>query len=160
MILIALGSNINGPWGSPRETLARAITELNRGPVRIARVSSLIVTAPFGRKNQPDFANAVASVETHLSPISLLARLHVIERNAGRKRGLRWGPRTLDLDILDYHGLIFTGRGIGKASLTLPHAGIADRSFVLAPIAEIAPRWRHPRTHQSAKAMLARLNQN
>jgi 7,8-dihydro-6-hydroxymethylpterin-pyrophosphokinase len=77
-----------------------------------------------------------------------MRRLHALEQAAGRRRRERWGPRTLDLDLLDYHGLL------RRHHLRLPHPGIAERDFVLVPIAEIAPRWRHPLSRKSAAAML------
>lgn len=154
MILIALGSNRNGNWGSPRDAVAEALRRLNTGGIRLRRASRLLVSAPFGVTDQPDFVNAVAEVETLLSPEALLLRLHHIERMAGRKRTLRWGPRTLDLDLIDYHGLVRPA----PARPVLPHPGITARIFVLAPIAEIAPRWRHPVTRLTAAAMLARLD--
>ena len=153
MILIALGSNSDGPWGSPRDTVAQALRRLNGSGMRLKRASSLLVTAPFGVTDQPDFVNAVAEIETQLAPEALLRRMHAIERLAGRRRTLRWGPRTLDLDLIDYDGLIRR-----DAAPVLPHPGIAERIFVLAPIAEIAPTWRHPETHLTAKAMLAKLD--
>lgn len=154
MILIALGANRSGPWGSPRQTVLRALAELNTGGMRMKRASGLLVSSPFGRTDQPDFVNAVAEIETALTPRALLARLHMIERKAGRRRGLRWGPRTLDLDLLDYDGLICR-RGSGPL---LPHPGIASRIFVLAPLAAIAPLWRHPQSRQTAATLLRRLD--
>jgi 2-amino-4-hydroxy-6-hydroxymethyldihydropteridine diphosphokinase len=154
MILIALGSNLDGPWGSPRETVGRALRELERGGIRVTSVSPLIVTTPFGRRNQPSFVNAVAEIATHLPPEALMRRLHAIERGAGRRRAVRWGPRALDLDLIDYRGLIRTGNG---ERLILPHPGIAKRAFVLEPIAAIAPKWRHPASRLSAREMLRRL---
>lgn len=155
MILIALGSNRNGTWGGPSDAVAEALKRLNTGGIRMKRASRLLVSSPFGVTDQPDFVNAVAEVETSLSPEALLKRLHHIERMAGRKRTLRWGPRTLDLDLVDYHGLV---RPTPQRP-TLPHPGIAQRIFVLAPIAEIAPRWRHPVTRLTAAMMLAKLDQ-
>ncbi len=155
MILIALGSNRNGRWGSPRQAVVEALKRLNTGGLRVKRASRLMISAPFGVTDQPDFVNAAAEVETKLSPEVLLMRLHHIERMAGRKRTLRWGPRTLDLDLIDYHGLVSPR----PARPILPHPGIAERIFVLAPLAEIAPRWRHPVTRLTAAAMLARLDQ-
>jgi 2-amino-4-hydroxy-6-hydroxymethyldihydropteridine diphosphokinase len=152
MILVALGSNLDGPWGNPRETIARALQVLGRHGIRVVAASRLIATAPFGRLNQPAFVNAVAQIETHVGPEALIRRLHAVEREAGRRRTIRWGPRTLDLDIIDYHGLIRSGRG-----LVLPHPGIAERAFVLEPIAMIAPAWRHPVTRRTAQDMLRRL---
>jgi 2-amino-4-hydroxy-6-hydroxymethyldihydropteridine diphosphokinase len=152
MIVIALGSNLSGPWGNPEETFRKALAALDRDGVRLARASRLIVTKPFGKPNQPDFVNGAAIVETHMPPMALMRRLHAIERMAGRKRRQRWGPRTLDLDLIGYHGLVL------KGLLVLPHPGIAKRAFVLKPIAEIAPRWRHPVSHETAATMLRRLS--
>jgi 2-amino-4-hydroxy-6-hydroxymethyldihydropteridine diphosphokinase len=155
MILVALGGNLDGPWGSPRDTLLRALKELDHNSSRVIAASPLIVTAPFGRRNQAAFMNAVARIETHLPPEALMRRLHAIERAAGRRRTIRWGPRTLDIDLIDYHGVIRTPRGGG---LALPHPGIAERAFVLEPIALIAPQWRHPMSRLSAGQMLRRLS--
>ena len=154
MILVALGSNQTGPWGPPEQAVRRALEQLTGGGIRLRRASRLLVSAPFGVTGQPAFVNAVAEVKTALSPGALLQRLHVIERMAGRRRNLRWGPRTLDLDLLDYHGLVWPP----PARPVLPHPGIAARIFVLAPIAEIAPRWRHPLTRRTAATMLQRLD--
>jgi 2-amino-4-hydroxy-6-hydroxymethyldihydropteridine diphosphokinase len=158
MILIGLGANVAGPWGPPRETVMRALAALDRMPCRLEHVSRLLITAPFGKPNQPPFVNAVARIVTHLPPQALMRHLHAIERSAGRRRGIAWGPRTLDLDLLDYHGLIRGHpRAGGRRPLLLPHPGIAERVFVLAPIAEIAPRWRHPVLRQGAAVLLRRL---
>lgn len=147
MILVGLGSNVTGPWGSPRETVEHALRELGQGGTRLVAASTLVETSPFGKINQPSFVNAVARITTAMSPEALMLHLHHIERRAGRRRRMRWGPRTLDLDLLDYHGLIRRG------SLKLPHPGIAERDFVLAPLLEIAPHWRHPVTRRNAQAM-------
>ena len=152
MILIALGSNISGPWGSPEQSVQHAMQALNRDGLKLVGASRLLLTAPFGKPNQPPFVNAVTRIETHLPPLALLQKLHAIERTAGRRRATRWGPRTLDLDIVDYHGLI---RSSGK--LILPHPGIQERIFVLKPIAELVEEWRHPASHLSAQEMLRRL---
>jgi 2-amino-4-hydroxy-6-hydroxymethyldihydropteridine diphosphokinase len=153
MILIGIGSNVSGPWGPPAATVERALTALDEAPLRLLKASRAIVTAPYGRTDQPDFVNAVAEIATGLEPSALLAHLHAIERRAGRRRTLRWGPRTLDLDLLDYHGLVNTDIPV------LPHPGIPERSFVLAPIAEIAPHWRHPVLDETAATLLARIEQ-
>ena len=157
MILVALGSNQTGPWGTPEETIQRAISNLNTGPIKLEGASTLIKTQAYGVTNQPDFVNAVVSVKTALSPQALMRRLHMIERSAGRKRGRRWGPRTLDLDLLDYHGRRIKQEGRVQRALTLPHPGIAERLFVLLPISEIATSWKHPVNHKTAMAMIQRL---
>ncbi len=154
MILVALGSNISGPWGDPREAVTRAMGELNEFPLRLKRASPLLSTKAFGVENQPDFINAVALIETALSPEALLRKLHMIERSAGRKRGRRWSPRTLDLDLLDYHGLQREQQGTVQKALVLPHPGIAERTFVLQPLQNVAPHWRHSTSRKSAATML------
>jgi 2-amino-4-hydroxy-6-hydroxymethyldihydropteridine diphosphokinase len=158
MILIALGSNLTGPWGTPQHTLKRAIEEMRFHNIRVLRVSTVIETAPYGVTNQPNFVNAAIEITTALSPESLLRALHMIEAKAGRKRLKRWGPRTLDLDILDYHGLIRKSARTDIKPLVLPHPGIEQRSFVLKPLAEIAPRWKHPKSRQTAALTLRQLS--
>jgi 2-amino-4-hydroxy-6-hydroxymethyldihydropteridine diphosphokinase len=152
MILIGIGSNISGNWGTPRATVRKAIATLRKSACKVLSVSSIVETAPFGNTKQPNFINAVVRIATKLDPESLLQRLQQIEKDAGRKRGRKWGPRTLDLDILDYNGLIRS-----KNPPLLPHPGLAQRQFVLGPIAEIAPRWRHPQSDMSAAHLLQRL---
>jgi len=136
--------------------MARALRELDRNGLKLLRASRLLETKPFGRPNQPDFVNAVAAIATHLPPEALLSRLHAIERAAGRRRTIRWGPRTLDLDILDYHGLILrsASRHTAHGGLVLPHPGIPQRRFVLDPLSEIAPKWRHPMLYTTAGELL------
>jgi 2-amino-4-hydroxy-6-hydroxymethyldihydropteridine diphosphokinase len=140
MILVALGANIDGPWGNPRATVRRALREMDHDGLQLLSASRLLVTKAFGVTDQPDFVNAVARIETRLQPEELLQRLHAIEAEAGRRRGKRWGPRTLDLDLLDYNGM--TAKF--ASGLVLPHPGIAGRLFVLKPLREIAPGWVHP----------------
>ncbi len=153
MILIGVGSNVPGPWGTPEETVARVRFELDRGPVRVERASSPVRTTPFGITDQPPFINAALAIETDLPPSALLLHLQALERRAGRHRDIHWGPRTLDLDLLDYRRLVLKE----ASGLVLPHPGIAERPFVLVPITEIAPEWRHPMTGLTAAEMLAKV---
>ncbi len=157
MILVALGSNLPGPWGTPQQTVMRALSALGAWPISLVAASTLIVTEPFGRKNQPPFVNAVARIETHLSPDALMRRLHMIEREAGRQRRLRWGPRTLDLDLLDYHGLSRRKRTHSIRPLVLPHPGMAERLFVMEPLQQVVPDWKHPLTKESAAFTIRKL---
>ncbi|WP_108882920.1 2-amino-4-hydroxy-6-hydroxymethyldihydropteridine diphosphokinase [Anderseniella sp. Alg231-50] len=160
MILIGLGSNMTGPWGSPRDCVGKALAALGKQPLNLLKASTLIGTTPFGNQDQPSYINAVARIETRLPALGLLQVLRTIEHTAGRERRERWGERTLDLDILDYNGVVLE-EGVEQstdAELVLPHPAIAEREFVLTPIAEIAPRWKHPVTGLTARAMLAELD--
>jgi 2-amino-4-hydroxy-6-hydroxymethyldihydropteridine diphosphokinase len=162
MILVAIGSNVSGPWGTPRQTVEQAVAELDAAPCRLVTASRLIVTSPMGSHDQPAFVNAVAIIETALDAPDLLAHLQDLELAADRRRTLRWGPRTLDLDLIDHDGRIITEHDEVRTRhgpMLLPHPGIAERAFVLGPIAEIAPDWRHPVSGESAHEMLARLGE-
>lgn len=129
---IGLGSNL----ADPRTQVRRAIDALAGLPgCTLCRRSSLYATAPLGPMPQPEYINAVVSLTTRLSPLGLLAALQGIEHDHGRVRdGTRWGPRTLDLDLLLYGAL-----QVRCPQLILPHAELANRPFVLVPLAEIAP---------------------
>jgi 2-amino-4-hydroxy-6-hydroxymethyldihydropteridine diphosphokinase len=129
---IALGSNLDGPESQVR----RAFDALRALPQTCChRLSSLYASAPMGPPDQPEYVNACACLLTRLEPEALLAALQRIEADQGRSRdGDRWGPRTLDLDLL-----VYGGRTSDGDTLRLPHPGIGERNFVLLPLAEIAP---------------------
>jgi 2-amino-4-hydroxy-6-hydroxymethyldihydropteridine diphosphokinase len=134
---VGLGSNLDDPPAQLRRALD-ALAELPR--TRLVASSSLYRNPPMGPQDQPDFVNAAAGLLTTLSPDELLAALQAIEDAHGRDRsGPRWGPRTLDLDLLIYGQLTMQ-----TAALTLPHPGLAERPFVLRPLQEIAPDLRLP----------------
>ncbi|UVO50519.1 2-amino-4-hydroxy-6-hydroxymethyldihydropteridine diphosphokinase [Sphingomonas sp. SUN019] len=144
--VIALGSNRRGRHGSPVEEVRAALAEL-----RAVAQSRIVASAPLGPSIRR-FANAVAVVESRDSPPAMLARLKRIERAFGRRRGIRWGQRVIDLDIIAWSGGIWAGRG-----LTIPHAALNERAFVLAPLVELVPDWRDPLSGLSARQLLARL---
>lgn len=153
MIVIGVGSNLAAPgFASPQETAAAAIAELPSIGVRVVRRSRWYLTQPVPPSGQPWYVNAVAIVDAGVKPAALLARLLRLEARFGRTRGIRNAARTLDLDLLDYHG-----RRSRSAHLTLPHPRLHRRRFVLAPLAEVAPRWRHPRSGLTAAALRRRL---
>ena len=161
MILVGMGANRSGKWGTPEETLFRAIKALEQAGIVIVQQSQLVVSMPLGRGRQGVYVNGVLQVASHLPPEALLHRLHGIEYQAGRRRGVRWRSRVLDLDLLEWNGVIRHTPGVEKSSgfipLTLPHPGIAKRPFVLAPLAEIAPRWHHPQNGLTPVQMLKAL---
>jgi len=152
MILIALGANLPSLAGQPADTLKRALGELERQGVEIRQVSAFYETPAWPDPADPAFVNAVAAVKTSLQPVELLVLLHGVETDLGRLRSAANGPRTLDLDLLDYDG-----RVMDEPQLTLPHPRMTARSFVLVPLRDVAPGWRHPGTGQGLAELLAAL---
>ena len=147
---IALGSNL----GDRERTLHSAIAAL-RQLGSVDAISSFYETAPVGLVEQPDFVNGVAALRTALPPEELMTALLRIEQQHGRDRSVSVpkGPRTLDLDLLSYGDVV-----IETPTLTLPHPSLADRRFVLVPLTEIAPQWRHPVSGKTAAALLSELS--
>jgi 2-amino-4-hydroxy-6-hydroxymethyldihydropteridine diphosphokinase len=145
---IGIGSNVGD-----REANCRRAIELLAEAGRVMGVSSLYRTEPVGYHEQEDFINAVAAVETDRTPDDLLKVCHAIEDRLGRKRGLRWGPRTADLDILLYGSQV-----VNRPGLFIPHPRMAMRKFVLVPLAEIAPDAVNPQLHRTAAQLLDELH--
>jgi 2-amino-4-hydroxy-6-hydroxymethyldihydropteridine diphosphokinase len=150
---ISLGSNV----GQKKENIMSAVTELRRTPgVRVERLSSLYETDPVGRTDQPRFLNAVVEIESDLAAEPLLKRLLEIEAALGRVRAERWGPRTIDLDLL-----LFGQERFSSPALTVPHPRMAERRFVLEPLAELEPDLVLPgddRTVRERLGLLSREN--
>ncbi len=144
---IALGSNRPSRFGIPAEAIVAAIAEIGSVTAR-STIHATPAVGPARRR----FANAAALIETDLTPPALLAALKAIERKFGRRPGQRWGDRALDLDIL-----LWSGGAIRSRTLTIPHIHLADRRFVLDPLAEIAPDWRLPGTPSRIRHLHARL---
>lgn len=135
-VYIGLGSNL----GDKTKYIRNAVKSLSQmKECRIERMSELIETEPYGGVVQDRFLNGVLKMSTVFTPGQLLERLHKLEREAGRVRNVRWGPRTLDLDILFYDDEI-----IEESDLHIPHIDMINREFVLGPMAEIAPHKKHP----------------
>ena len=151
-VYVALGSNM----GDRQALISEAVVHLKQeNCCRGIRVSDLIETAPYGGVEQEDFLNGVLQMETWLSPFQLLKLLQETERRAGRERSIRWGPRTLDMDILFYDDLI-----LEDIELTIPHKDMANRIFVLKPLCQLAPGKRHPVLKQTVEELLTRLQTN
>ncbi|SDB44040.1 2-amino-4-hydroxy-6-hydroxymethyldihydropteridinediphosphokinase [Pseudidiomarina indica] len=135
-VYIALGANL----ADPLSTLKQAVQTLQQHPeLHHFKVSSFYRSKPMGPQDQPDYVNAVAEFHTALAPLTLLDELQAIEQQYGRQRLRHWGPRTLDLDLL-----LYDHQQIQEPRLTVPHPGIAERDFVVVPLAELAPQLQLP----------------
>ena len=150
-ITVGLGGNLPSCHGMPRRTLEAALSYLDNEGIRILRCSRFWKTAPVPASDQPWFVNAVALVDTPLAPADLLAALHAVEAVFGRQRGGVNAARCLDLDLLAY------GRRIESGIVMLPHPRLAERAFVLLPLREVAPEWRHPLDGRTVEQMIADL---
>ena len=140
---LGLGSNV----GDRRAHLETALHGL-RARLEVLAVSRFLATEPVGGPPQGEFLNAAAVVETELSPRALLELARALEEAAGRERGARWGPRTLDIDLLLYGDEI-----VNDADLVVPHPRLHERRFVLEPLAEIAPDWTVPRLDRTVREL-------
>ncbi len=149
-VLIALGSNLGDRAGYLLSGMAQ-LSALES--FRLQRLSTVYETEPVGPAGQGPYLNAVLLGRTRLEPQVLFQKMLRIERRLGRIRQRRWGPRTLDLDLLDYGG-----RVLEEPGLTLPHPRLAERPFVLVPLGEVAPDWRHPLRQETAAELLTRLD--
>lgn len=155
MILIGLGANLKSErGGTPRHTLEAALGNMEAAGVRVVRRSRWYRSAPVPPSAQPWYVNGVAAVETALTPAALLLALHRVEAEFGRERGEMGAARTLDLDLLDYAGMVSAGEG---GMPILPHPRLHERTFVLLPLAEVAPNWRHPALGKGVEELIADL---
>jgi 2-amino-4-hydroxy-6-hydroxymethyldihydropteridine diphosphokinase len=154
-VFVGLGGNLPAaPWGSPRRVMEAAVAALaGTADIRVLRRSRWYRSPPEPPSAQPWFVNGVVEIATALPPAALLTRLHAIEARFGRVHGERNAARSLDLDLLAYGEITSNAAG----PLILPHPRMHQRAFVLAPLCDIAPAWRHPRLHRSAAQLLAAL---
>ena len=172
--IVALGANLDSSVGAPILSLKYAIKTLDSGEsdVKVKIISKFYQTPCFPEGAGPDYVNAALIVETRLSPQKLLARFHQIEADLGRVRNVRWAGRTLDIDLISYGNQILPNHQIVHQwidldlekqlsatpdQLIVPHPRIQDRPFVLVPLCEIWPDWRHPVLGITAKQMLVKI---
>jgi 2-amino-4-hydroxy-6-hydroxymethyldihydropteridine diphosphokinase len=148
--VLALGGNLAGDYPSLEALLEAAVFALPQAGLRLARRSGWWRSAAWPDPSAPAYLNGVAFVETALSPRELLAQLHALEATFGRTRGAPNEPRTLDLDLVAYGRLV-----LDEPDLAVPHPRAAERRFVMGPLAEIAPGWRHPVLGRTAAELAA-----
>lgn len=150
-VYLSFGSNM----GDSKALIAKGIEKITEHPfIRNVVSSKLLITKPYGPVEQPDFVNGCLKLDTLLNPEELLVFLHEVEAEADRTRELRWGPRTLDLDIIFYDKLVYESE-----ALIIPHADMQNRQFVLEPLAELCPNYRHPVLGRTVKQMLGELKE-
>lgn len=171
--LIGLGSN--QPWGdyNSSEILISSIYALRRNNIAILRISRFYKTPCFPKGAGPDYVNAAVMVRSQLDAPSLLGKLHLIEEGKDRRRPERWGKRTVDLDLLTFGSEVLPNLQVhdewrhlsqdlqlqvAPDRLIVPHPRMQDRSFVLGPLLDIAPEWRHPVLDQSVEQMFFALD--
>jgi 2-amino-4-hydroxy-6-hydroxymethyldihydropteridine diphosphokinase len=149
MILIALGANLPSRAGGPSDTLRAAIASLGARGITVESQSGFYLSPAWPDPTDPAFVNAVVRVKTALAPAELLRLMHEIEDFFGRERGARNAPRVLDLDLIDYDGRVEQG----------PPERAGSRGFVLIPLRDVAPNWRHPLSGRTVSELIGALPQ-
>ncbi len=149
MILIGFSANLPGRFGGPEETIRAAALEMTRRDLRVQKMSRIWVTAPVPISDQPWYNNAVAAIETVHEPRMVFNIIKGIEQDFGRETRERNAARVIDLDLVSYNNLV-----MNDSDLIIPHPRMHERAFVLCPLKDVAPDWRHPVTGQSIDEMI------
>ena len=159
MIFLGLGSNLPSSFGNRFQNIDLAISFLEGYGIKIIKKSSFYETPSYPNRENPKFINAVILVETVLSPIDLMSVLIFIEEKLGRKRDKKNDPRTCDIDIIDYNSQILNLK-YNNLDLTIPHKELTKRNFILFPLQEISPKWKHPKTKEIISYLLQKLSED
>ena len=156
MIILSLGSNLPSHFGNRFDNLKFAMSFLEGYGILIDKKSSFYETPSYPDKNNPKFVNIVISVKTDLPPVDLISVLIHIEEKLGRRRNKKNDPRTCDIDIIDYNNEVLDFR-YNNLELVVPHKALTSRNFVLFPLQEILPNWKHPKTKEIISSLIQKL---
>ena len=156
MTILALGSNLSSNFGDRFQNIDIAISYLESYGIKVKKKSSFYETPSYPNKEDPMFVNVVVEVSTHLSPIDLASVVIFIEEKLERKRNKKNEPRTCDIDIIDYNNQIIDFK-YKELNFTVPHIKLTSRNFVLFPLQEILPKWRHPKTKETISTLIQKL---
>jgi len=158
MIFLALGSNLSSSYGDRFTNIDLALRSLESYKIKIIKKSNFYETSSYPNKDDPKFINIVVSIDTHLPPVDLMSVLLFIEENLERKRDKKNDPRTCDIDIIDYNNQVLDFR-YKNLDLTVPHKKLIFRNFVLFPLQEISPEWKHPITKENISTLIDKLSE-
>ena len=158
MIFLGLGSNLPSKYGDKFANINLAISSLESYGVKIIKRSSFYKTPSYPDRKKPKFINVVILVRTNLPPVDLMSLLVFIEKKLERKRIKKNDPRTCDIDIIDYNSQILNLK-YNNIDITVPHKELTSRNFVLFPLQEISPMWKHPKTKETINNLIRKLNE-
>jgi len=158
MIILGLGSNLPSKYGDRFANINLAISSLESYGIKVIKRSSFYKSPSYPDKENPEFINVVILVETNLPPVDLMSVLTFIEEKLERKRIKKNDPRTCDIDIIDYNSQILNLK-YNNLDFTVPHKELTLRNFVLFPLREISPMWKHPKTKETINNLIQKLNE-
>ena len=157
MIILSIGSNLNSRFGDRFKNINLAILYLESYGIRVLKRSCFYESPSYPDKNNPKFLNLAISIDTELPPVDLMSVLVFIEEKLERKRNKKNDPRTCDIDIIDYNSQILNF-SYKNLNLIVPHKNLTSRNFVLIPLNEIEPNWKHPKTGQNISTLIQKLS--
>ena len=158
MIVLALGSNLDSAFGDRYKNIDLAISYLEKYKIDVTKKSSYYETPSYPDVTKPKYINMVISANTNLSPENLAYSIIDIEKKLERRRKYKNEPRTLDIDIIDYKGLILNFK-LGNLDFVIPHEKLSLRNFVLFPLLEILPNWKHPKTKEFINTLIKKISE-
>ena len=158
MIILGLGSNLPSKYGDRFANINLAISSLESYGIKVIKRSSFYKSPSYPDKENPEFINVVILVETYLPPVDLMSVLTFIEEKLERKRIKKNDPRTCDIDIIDYNSQILNLK-YNNLDFTVPHKELTSRNFVLFPLREISPMWKHPKTKETINNLIQKLDE-